>query len=92
MSILTIVLSAAFFLVLGVAYSLGWSYIKRAMPEYLVHYYLLSSAIRFILVAIIVLAYIFLSGATRSETIHFVIMFMVMYVVMMVVTLALRHK
>lgn len=92
MNILTIVLSAAFFLAMGIAYCLGWNYVKRTMPEHLVHYYLVSAVLRFLLVAVVILAYIRLSGAPRTEILHFVVMFLVMYVAMMVVTLSLKHK
>lgn len=92
MDILTIILSLAFFLAMGVTYCLGWDYVKKTMSEHLVHYYLFSAMLRFLLVAAVLLAYIRLSGAQRGEMITFVIMFLGMYVAMMVVTLFLKHK
>jgi hypothetical protein len=92
MDILTIILSTAFFLAMGVTYCLGWEYVKKTMPEHLVHYYLFSAVLRFLLVAAVLLAYIRLSCAQRGEMITFVIMFLGMYVAMMVVTLCLKHK
>lgn len=92
MSLEVIVLTALFFTVVGVAYCIGWDYVKRTMPEHLVHYYLLAAVLRFLLVAIIILAFIKLAEASRGDNIRFSLMVIAMYVVMMVVTLSLKHK
>ncbi len=92
MTLLTVVLSAVFFLALGFAYCLGWNYVRKNFPGHLVHYYLFSAVFRFLLVASIVLAYIRLSDASRGELVTFAAMFLGMYVAMMVITLCLKHK
>lgn len=92
MSLEVIVLTALFFIVVGVAYCIGWDYMKRTMPEHLVLYYLLAAVLRFLLVAIIILAFIKLAEASRGDNIRFSLMVIAMYVVMMVVTLSLKHK
>lgn len=92
MSALTVVLTALFFFVIGTAYCLGWRQVKRTMPEHLIHYYMIAAVVRFLLVAILILAYIKLADATREENIQFALMVVAMYVVMMVVTLSIKHK
>lgn len=92
MSIQLISLTALFFVVIGTAYCLGWTWMKRHSPEHLVHYYLIAAVLRFLLVAVIILAYIRLAEATKAENIQFALMVIVMYVIMMVITLGLKHK
>lgn len=92
MSFATIALTAVLFTVMGVGYCLGWDRVKRTMPEHLVHYYLLAAVLRFLVVAVVILAYIRLAGGTRTDNIHFALMVAAMYVVMMIVTLRLKHK
>lgn len=92
MTLTTIVLTAALFIVLGTGYCLGWDYVKRTMPEHLVHYYLVAAVLRFLIVAVVVLAYIRLADVSRTENIHFALMVAAMYVAMMVITLRLKHN
>lgn len=93
MTVLNIILSALFFSTLGFAYCKGWDYVKKNMPGYLVHYYLVSATLRFLLVAAVILAYIRLSGVgINAKLLSFVLMFLGMYVAMMVITLWLKHK
>lgn len=92
MSIITVVFTALFFIVIGVAYCMGWNQVKRTMPEHLIHYYMIAAVIRFLLVAILILAYIKFADASRKENIQFALMTVAMYVVMMVVTLSIKHK
>lgn len=92
MTVLTVILSALFFVALGLAYCLGWDYVRKNFPGHIVHYYLFSAVIRFLLVATVILAYIRLSGASRGVLVTFALMFLGMYVAMMVITLCLKHK
>lgn len=92
MSLLCIVLLALFFTLMGFAYCAGWSHVKRTMPEYLVHYYLIAAAVRFLIVAIVIIAYIKLAEATRTENIQFALTAAGMYIAMMVVTLTINEK
>lgn len=92
MGILTIFLSLLFFVAMGFAYCVGWDYVKRELPDHLVHYYMIAAFLRFVLVALVVLAYIKLSGEPKDILIKFALMFMAMYVVMMIVTMKLRHQ
>lgn len=92
MSIWTVLLSALFFIILGTAFCIGWDYVKKTMPEHLVHYYMFSAVIRFLLVATAVLAHIRFSTDTKGEKVAFVLMFFAMYAAMMVITLRLKHK
>lgn len=90
MSVLTVFLSALFFVVLGFAYVKGLGFVKRRSPEHMVHFYLILATIRMLLVATIVIMYLLLSDS-RDDSIRFAAMFLGMYVVMMVVTLILKH-
>ncbi len=90
MSVLTISLSALFFVILGTAYVKGLGFVKRHVPEHMVHFYLIMATIRMLLVATIVVLYVLLSD-NRDDSIGFAAMFLGMYVVMMVVTLILKH-
>lgn len=92
MSLLCIVLLALFFTLMGLAYCAGWSHIKRTMPEYLVHYYLVAAAVRFIVVAVVIIAYIKLAEATKAGNIQFALTAAGMYVAMMIVTLTINEK
>ncbi len=90
MSFLSILLSALFFIVLGLAYVKGYGIVKRHSPEHLVHFYLIMAAIRILLIATIVICYVLLSD-DKDDSIRFTAMFFGMYVVMMIVTLILKH-
>ena len=54
MSALTVILTAVFFILLGVAYVRGYDIVKRHSPDHLVHFYLLMTVIRIVLVATVV--------------------------------------
>jgi cytochrome c biogenesis factor len=85
-----LVLSALFFIVLGVAYVKGYDFVKRHSPDHLVHFYLIMATIRMLLVATIVGLYVFFTE-NREDAIHFAVIFLIMYAIMMVITLKLRH-
>ena len=85
-----LVLSALFFIVLGVAYVKGYDFVKRHSPDHLVHFYLIMATIRMLLVATIVGLYVFFTE-NREDAIHFAAIFIIMYAITMVVTLKLRH-
>ena len=90
MSALTVILTAVFFILLGVAYVRGYDIVKRHSPDHLVHFYLLMTVIRIVLVATVVGLYVFFTE-DRTDAIHFAIMALAMYLVTMIVTLILRH-
>ena len=85
-----LVLSALFFIVLGVAYVKGYDFVKRHSPDHLVHFYLIMATIRMLLVTTVVGLYVFFTE-NREDAIHFAIIFIIMYAVTMVVTLLMRH-
>ncbi len=90
MSTLTVFLSALFFTLLGMAWIVGYDFVKKHSPQHLVRFYMLMATIRFVFVCTIVLAYAMFS-AQREDAKEFAIMFIGMYVVMMVVTLIIKH-
>lgn len=90
MSVLSVSLSISYFIVIGLAYVKGYDIVKRHSPGYLVHFYLIMTAIRMLLTATVVVVYVLLSDS-RDDSIRFAAMFMSMYAVMMVVTLILKH-
>ena len=85
-----LVLSALFFIVLGVAYVKGYDFVKKHSPDHLVHFYLIMATIRMLLVATIVGLYVFFTE-NREDAIHFAVIFLIMYAITMVITLKLRH-
>jgi cytochrome c biogenesis factor len=85
-----LVLSALFFIVLGVAYVKGYDFVKKHSPDHLVHFYLIMATIRMLLVATIVGLYVFFTE-NREDAIHFAAIFLIMYAITMVITLKLRH-
>ena len=85
------ILSAIFFLLLGMAYVKGYDIVKRHSPDHLVHFYLIMATVRMILVATIVVLYVLLIAQNREDAIHFALACLGMYVVMMVITLLMRH-
>ena len=85
-----LVLSALFFIVLGVAYVKGYDFVKKHSPDHLVHFYLIMATIRMLLVATIVGLYVFFTE-NREDAIHFAAIFFIMYAITMVITLKLRH-
>ena len=85
-----IILSALFFTLLGVAYVKGYDLVKRHSPDHLVHFYLVMTLTRMLLVATVVGLYVFFTE-NREDAIRFAIIFLIMYAIMMVVTLKLRH-
>lgn len=92
MSILTILLTALFFVVIGFLYCIGWEYVKKNMPEHQVHYYMIAAVVRFILVALLILAYFRLAGDTQHGNLKFAVMALAMYVVLMIVVMRWRHN
>ena len=88
--IVELLLSAAFFTLLGLAYVKGYDIVKERSPKHLPHFYLVIAVIRLLLSGTVVAIYV-LASDNREHTIRFALMFLVMYVVMMVVTLKLRH-
>lgn len=90
MGILEIVLSLAFFTLLGTVYIVGYNFFKKRKPEHFVYFYLILAVIRLLLVGSVILIYT-LTVDSRPQAIHFAIMFIIMYIVMMTVTLTLKH-
>ena len=90
MNLLEIVLSLAFFTILGTIYIVGYNFFKKRKPEYFVYFYLIFAVVRLLLVGSVILVYA-LSVESRPQVVHFAIMFIIMYVVMMAVTLSLKH-
>lgn len=87
---MTYFLAALFFTLLGVAYVKGYDLVKSRSPEHLVHFYLVMTTIRMLLVATVVGLYVFFAP-TREDAIRFALIILIMYAIMMVITLKLRH-
>ncbi len=85
-----VLLSALFFLLLGVAYVKGYDFVKKHSPEHLVHFYLVMAAVRMLLVGTVVALYVLFTD-NRSDAIRFAAIFLIMYALTMGVTLKLRH-
>ncbi len=90
MTIVETLLSALFFLLLGLAYVKGYDVVKRHAPDRLVHFYLIMATVRMLLVGTVVALYV-LFAANREHAVRFALIFLIMYVAMMVITLRLRH-
>lgn len=90
MGILEIVFSVLFFTLLGTIYIIGYNYFKKHDPEHFIHFYMILTVVRLLLVGSVVLIYS-LTVESRPQAIHFAVMFLIMYLVMMVVTLTLKH-
>ncbi len=84
------VLSVLLFTLLGVAYVLGYDFVKKRTADYLPHFCLAMAVIRLLLASTLAGIIIFFKE-DRDETITFAIIYMVMYLLTMVVTLKLRH-
>ena len=84
------VLSVLLFTLLGVAYVLGYDFVKKRTADYLPHFCLAMAVIRLLLTSTLAGIIIFFKE-DRDETITFAIIYMVMYLLTMVVTLKLRH-
>ena len=85
-----IFLAALLMTLLGVAYVKGYDAVKRRSPEHLVHFYLIMATIRMLLIATVVVIYVFMAP-DRESAIHFAATIVIMYATMMVITLSLRH-
>lgn len=90
MGIWEIILSTAFFAILGTLYVVGYNFFKKRSPEHLVHFYLILAVFRIMIVATVILLYT-LTADSRAQAVHFAMMFIAMYVVMMIITLTLKH-
>lgn len=90
MSLTAIFLSVLFFTILGMAYVKGYDLVKKRSPGHLVHFYLIMTTIRLLLVATVLAIYVFLAD-NREDSTRFAAMFLGMYVVMMIITLVLKH-
>ena len=90
MTTVSVFLSVLFFTLLGMAYVKGYDVVKRRSPEHLVQFYLIMAAIRFVLVATVVVLYVVFTP-DREKAIEFAAMFLILYAIMMVVTLTMRH-
>ena len=84
------IVAALFFTLLGVAYVKGYDVVKARSAEHLPHYYLIMATIRMLLILTVVGLYVLLTDS-REDAIHFALACTGMYVVMMVVTLSMRH-
>ena len=85
------ILSALFFLLLGMAYVKGYDIVKRHSSDHLAHFYLIMATVRMSLALTFVAVYVLLFAQNREDAIHFALVFIIMYVVMMVITLFMRH-
>lgn len=90
MSILSVFLSAIFFTILGMGYVKGYNIVKEKDVTQLVKYYLLFTAIRFVLVMTVVGTYVVFED-NREDSLRFAAMFFGMYVVMLIITLIIKH-
>lgn len=92
MSITVVILTVLFFLAMGFVYCVGWDYVKKHMPEHQVHFYMIAAAARFILVALLILAYIRLAGDTQHGNIKFAMLALALYVALMIVIMRWKHN
>ena len=90
-SLLTIVCSLLIFIILGVGWMKGCSYVKAKAPQMLVKFYLIYALFRVMTVLSIAAVYIFFISDSIGESKSFVAMLFVMYVLMMALTLKMKH-
>ncbi|MDD2601945.1 MAG: hypothetical protein WCS15_00900 [Prevotella sp.] len=91
LSLLTIVLCALLFIVLGMIWIVGYNVVKRHSPENLPKFYLLLAVIRIVIVLTVAGIYIVYVSDSMNESKAFAIMLAVMYTAMMALTLKLKH-
>lgn len=91
MSLPELAFSLVFFSLLGLAYVKGYDFVKKHAPEHLVHFYLIMTAIRMMMVITVVAIYTLLISQSREDSIHFAAWFLILYGVMMVLTLIYKH-
>ena len=92
MSIAALVFSVVFFSLLGLAWVSGLSFVRKHLPDYLVPFYMLMAAVRFVSILTVIGIYAFCISESRENTLSFAALFLIMYVVMMVVTLIFKHE
>lgn len=91
MSLPELAFSLVFFSLLGLAYVKGYDFVKKNAPEHLVHFYLIMTVIRMVMVLTVVAIYTLLISQSKDDSIHFAAGFLIFYCVMMIVTLIYKH-
>ena len=91
MSILTVFLGVTLYVVLGMIWIKGASYVKEHSPKHLPNFYMTLTVIRVTSILMVIGLYSVFVSKSYRESIHFVIMMLAMYALMMIVTLLIRH-
>lgn len=90
MNILTVLATALFFVLLGMAWVKGYDVVKRHDAALLPQFYMVLAAVRMVMVSALVLIYVLLTDDNASIP-SFAIMVLLMYATMMIVSLTLKH-
>ena len=88
---IVIFISALLFVILGVAWVMGYDFVKKHAPKALLSFYFLLALLRVLLIATWTACYIFLMSQSGAESKSFVVMILIMYATMMAVSLMIRH-
>lgn len=91
MSILTVFLGVTLYVVLGMIWIKGASYVKEHSPKHLPNFYMTLTVIRVTSILMMIGLYLVFVSKSYRESISFVIMMLAMYALMMIVTLLIRH-
>ena len=91
MSTAEIFFSVFFFTLLGMAWVVGYDFVKKHSPAHLPQFYFTLAAIRMILSVTVVAIYHLVIAESRAQSLTFAAWFMIMNALMMVVTLIYKH-
>ena len=90
-SLASIVCCALLFILLGVAWVMGYRFFKRLSPHLLVRFAFVFMAVRVTLVLAVVALYVFLVSDSLEESKAFAVMVLVMYGLSTMVAYLIKH-
>jgi len=91
MSILTVFLGVTLYVILGMIWIKGASYVREHSPKHLLNFYMTLTVIRVTSILMVIGLYLVFVSKSYRESVSFVVMMLAMYALMMIVTLLIRH-
>lgn len=91
MSILTVFLGVTMYVILGMIWIKGVSYVREHSPKHLPNFYMTLTVIRVTSILMVIGLYLVFVSKSYRESVSFVVMMLAMYALMMIVTLLIRH-
>ena len=91
MSILTVSLGVTLYVILGMIWIKGASYVREHSPKHLLNFYMTLTVIRVTSILMVIGLYLVFVSKSYRESVSFVVMMLAMYALMMIVTLLIRH-